>query len=430
MQSNDIEKPQIEQRSWRSWAGLGAAIRAITPAQVLQMALVIGGITAVFWLARSTWPALLPFIIGGAVAYTILPFTNALDRVMPRFLAVIISVLLAAGIFAGIMYTIVTVLGRQVYTIYSLLPKQDELGQFVSQIDNLLLLLPPTMSDFTNQLLLEAAERVRTNFDVASAQRVDIFFDGLLTLLNAAGFILGFLVIPSWLLMVLQDQRKGAQKMWRLLPKSLQPDVRAIWRIFDRALRAFLQGQVLLAIFMGVCIYIGLVLFEALGISLVPTPLATAVFAGVLQVIPTVGPAIVIAILLINGFFTGFPIQIILLFGLYIFSLFLVKTVAEPRVEQRVTHTHPAVVVMVVVALSSFGLFWILLAAPVTAVVRDLFVYTYGRLSDPPRPGGLLPGEQLSNRQKLSTKQTRRSRTSATYHQGQAARRASYQDKL
>ncbi|MGV2386069.1 MAG UNVERIFIED_CONTAM: hypothetical protein LOD86_12490, partial [Thermobifida fusca] len=34
-----------------------------------------------------------------------------------------------------------------------------------------------------------------------------------------------------------------------------------------------------------------------------------------------------------------------------------------------------------------------LLAAPVGGVVRDLFRYTYGRLSDPPRPAGVLPDE-------------------------------------
>ncbi|HUM71248.1 MAG TPA: AI-2E family transporter, partial [Chloroflexota bacterium] len=35
---------------------------------------------------------------------------------------------------------------------------------------------------------------------------------------------------------------------------------------------------------------------------------------------------------------------------------------------------------------------WVLAAAPITAVFRDVFRYVYGRLSDPPLPAGVLPG--------------------------------------
>jgi hypothetical protein len=37
----------------------------------------------------------------------------------------------------------------------------------------------------------------------------------------------------------------------------------------------------------------------------------------------------------------------------------------------------------------------VILAPPVAAAVRDMFVYAYGRLDEPPRPAGLLPGEPL-----------------------------------
>ncbi len=45
--------------------------------------------------------------------------------------------------------------------------------------------------------------------------------------------------------------------------------------------------------------------------------------------------------------------------------------------------------------LSEFGLIWVILAPPVAAVARDLFVYAYGRFNEPPRPAGVLPGEPL-----------------------------------
>lgn len=47
------------------------------------------------------------------------------------------------------------------------------------------------------------------------------------------------------------------------------------------------------------------------------------------------------------------------------------------------------------IILSQFGPLWIILAAPLAAVVRDLFRYAYSRLDDPPRPAGFLPGERM-----------------------------------
>ena len=61
---------------------------------------------------------------------------------------------------------------------------------------------------------------------------------------------------------------------------------------------------------------------------------------------------------------------------------------------ERYVDMHPAVFVIVLVLLSQFGFLWVLIAAPVSIVLRDLFRYVYGRLSDPPAPAGLAPGER------------------------------------
>jgi len=65
------------------------------------------------------------------------------------------------------------------------------------------------------------------------------------------------------------------------------------------------------------------------------------------------------------------------------------------RLQRQILDMHGALLVLVLVVLSSFGPLWVLLSAPVAAILRDLFRYAYGRLSDPPRPAGLLPGEPL-----------------------------------
>ena len=65
-------------------------------------------------------------------------------------------------------------------------------------------------------------------------------------------------------------------------------------------------------------------------------------------------------------------------------------------------------IVVAIVALSQFGVVWLFLAAPVVVIIRDLFRYAYGRLSEPPRPAGLLPGEPLPVSQPVTSIPARR----------------------
>jgi hypothetical protein len=54
---------------------------------------------------------------------------------------------------------------------------------------------------------------------------------------------------------------------------------------------------------------------------------------------------------------------------------------------------HRAVVIPGVVLLSTLGPLALILSAPILGFLTDFVRYTYGRLSDPPRPAGVLPDE-------------------------------------
>jgi len=60
-------------------------------------------------------------------------------------------------------------------------------------------------------------------------------------------------------------------------------------------------------------------------------------------------------------------------------------------IARRTVDIHPAILVVLLVLLSQFGFIWVLLGAPLAVSARDLFRYAYGRLSDPPRPAGVMP---------------------------------------
>jgi hypothetical protein len=77
---------------------------------------------------------------------------------------------------------------------------------------------------------------------------------------------------------------------------------------------------------------------------------------------------------------------------LYIAIQQLENHILVPRIIGESVGVHPAILMVVLVVCSQvFGLLGAILSAPLSAMARDLFLYLYGRLSDPPRPAGVLP---------------------------------------
>ena len=114
---------------------------------------------------------------------------------------------------------------------------------------------------------------------------------------------------------------------------------------------------------------------------------------GLAQLIPTFGPVLGLLPVIIVGSTQSWQAGLATL-GLYIVVQLLHRRFVEPRLHGRAVNLNPAVLAIVLVAGSQFGLIGVLIAAPLTVIVRDLFRYAYGRTSDPPTPAGAIPGER------------------------------------
>ena len=63
-------------------------------------------------------------------------------------------------------------------------------------------------------------------------------------------------------------------------------------------------------------------------------------------------------------------------------------------VSRGVLDVHPALMIPGLVAIGQLGLIPLLAAAPIIVIARDTVRYLNGRLSEPPMPANLLPGER------------------------------------
>jgi predicted PurR-regulated permease PerM len=132
-----------------------------------------------------------------------------------------------------------------------------------------------------------------------------------------------------------------------------------------------------------------LILSGRIGGPVFQEPLALSVIAGLSQVVPVVGPII--------GLLPGLlllpidPTRAGIYLLVYVGARILGGSLLGARLMERRIGVHPAILVPGVVMIGQFGILWLLLSAPIVAIAVDLVRYLHGRLSEPPRPAGVLP---------------------------------------
>jgi predicted PurR-regulated permease PerM len=380
------------EKSRRAWRRLGMAFASITPRALGRGLLILGALASLVWLSVASWPALLPFIVGGLLAYIIVPLVDWLDHLMPRFLAALLGVLLVLAAIGALLWVTIPPLVSQTVALLQRIPPDATLTDLSDWLILRIRFLPPNLEAIVTNAINTTTGRLQENLRALAPALFSP--NALLGLLNAVGFILGLIVLPTWLLTVLKDQPRARRSLVKALPGGLRADFLAAIRILDRSFGTFFRGQVLVALAVGLATYLGLRFLTRLGAPDSPYLVTFAVLAGLLQLIPEIGP-------LVNILFVGLiayrinPMLALYVVALYLGIQFLVNRLVKDRIEQRIIDVNPALLVLVIVALSQLGVFWLFLAAPVAGVARDLFRYAYGRLSDPPRPAGILPGEPL-----------------------------------
>jgi predicted PurR-regulated permease PerM len=192
------------------------------------------------------------------------------------------------------------------------------------------------------------------------------------------------------MLTMMTEKHRARTVIDRRMAPWLKQDAWAIAAIVDRAAGAYLRGYVVVAALVGLLVYVGANLSPRVGGPTFQEPLALAVLAGATQVVPIVGPflGLVPAALILPLDPTRAGVYLVI----YLASLFVGGTLLGSRLRERQLGVHPAILVPGVVMIGQFGALWLLLSAPIVAIAVNLVRYLHGRLSEPARPAGVLPG--------------------------------------
>ena len=204
----------------------------------------------------------------------------------------------------------------------------------------------------------------------------------VIQIINTVTFLIGFLIIPIWLFYVLNDQAQGRGFIDRRLHSRIRADFWNIWGIVSSVLNDYIRGQLILGLAVGAMVGVGLFALRLLGFE-VPYILLLAIVAGITELIPIIGPIIGAIPGVLIGFFGGEGgAQVgLAVLVVYIVVQQLENNILVPRIIGESIGIHPAILTVVLIAMGQiYGLWGVILAAPVSAIGRDLFTYVYRRL--------------------------------------------------
>ncbi len=378
------------------WAALRARLRTITPQAVGRIALTLAVGIGAIWLSVATWPSVLPFVVGGIIAYGLLPIVDSLDRVMPRSLAAVAAVLATVLAIFAVFALVLPPLARGLVRLATDLPSSAEIDAAIADLQAQVGALPEGSAAVVVPVVTTLAVAVKDLLGGASGGLDDLVRTAVGALLNAVGALLGLIVLPAWMLTMMTEKHRARAVIDRRMAPWLKGDAWAIAAIADRAAGAYLRGYVVIAIMVGVLVYLGVNLSPRLGGPTFAEPLALGVLAGATQVVPIVGPFLGLLpaalILPLDPARAGAYLLI------YVVARFLGGSLLGSRLRERRLGVHPAVLVPGVVMLGQFGVLWLLLSAPIVAIAVNVIRYLHGRMSEPPRPAGVLPGSPVPAR--------------------------------
>jgi len=344
-------------------------------------------------LLVDAFAALQPFVIGLVFAYVLLPVVNYLHRYFPRWVSItmvyVASFLLILTLFAYVIPILLDQTGQLLRST----PTVEELeGQAKYLFAEYQRTVPLEVREPINSWASDSLKTLQTNFTAYMQGLGKFLFSSALQVISTVSSVLGFLIIPIWIFFVLNDQRAALLFIDHVVPRTIRVDFWAIIRIIDRILINYVRGQVILGITVGIGVGLGLSLLRFAGID-VKYVFLLAFIAGLTELVPVVGPLIgaipAVVLSMLDSPITGLAVALLYLLVQVVENNFLV-----PRIIGESLGLHPALfIVLLVIGGEAFGIVGMILTAPVSAIVRDIFIYLHGRLSEPPWPAGLLPGE-------------------------------------
>jgi predicted PurR-regulated permease PerM len=367
-------------------------LRVIVPRWV-QLVLLPLSLLALWALARAAGKVLLIFIVAAVIALILNPLVAFLQRRtrLPRGLAVLAVYLAFFLTLAGVGFLLANPIAGQVRTFTHNLPHivneaNSQIVSFQSYLNK---------HGVHAKLVSQGKTALQTLQDKVSksAGKLTTFVGALLSEAASALVDLVLVFVLSVYMLVY------GQSIGRLVRQAMPPGdgTRAddYPALAQHAVSRYVGGQLLFSVIMGTSTGVALYLFGVLGIF--PDgrsyALAFAVFYGVMELVPYIGPILGAIPPVLLALFTD-PISALWVALLFVGLQQLEGHVVAPQIFSHTLRINPLLVIFaLLLGLQLYGIIGALVALPILSVLRETAIYLHRHLKLEPwerSPDGLL----------------------------------------
>jgi predicted PurR-regulated permease PerM len=347
--------------------------RAVIP-RWIQLAVLPVALLAVWALANVAGQVLVLFIVAGLIALILNPAVAFVQRRrLPRgvaVLAVYVGFFLALG---GVGFLVANPISNQVQKFANNLPHLvDEANENLASLQEEL-----NENGIHIKLVKQGKTALQTIQDKVAKSASKLASSGAGILTEAAGAIFDLVLIFVLSVYMLLYGEQIGRLARRLMPKGDGTDADDYPHLVQRAVSRYVGGQLLFSLVMGASTGVSLWIYGTVGLfpDGAKYAIAFAVFYGVMELVPYIGPILGAAPPVLVALFTH-PISAVWLVILFIALQQLEGHVVAPQVFGHTLRINPILVIFgLLLGLHVDGIIGALIALPILSVLRETVVY-------------------------------------------------------
>ncbi|MCU4414683.1 AI-2E family transporter [Acinetobacter sp. WU_MDCI_Axc73] len=333
--------------------------------RTLRRIFILIGIAVLIWVLYLLKPVVIPFVVAFLVAYLFSPLVEKLSKIgLPRWVSIgIVFIGIGILLVLAIWYVVPLVWQQLIYA-------RDSIPAGIHWINATF--LPWLSHTFnvermeidTDQISTVVMEYIQTNYSADSIQTMALrLAQSGLSFIQIGGTVV---LIPIIAFYFLLDWNRMLQSLRRLIPRPYEESTLRIVGECHSVLGAFVKGQFLVMLLLGIVYAVGL---QLIGLEV---GLIIGMVAGLASIIPYLGFAVgIIAAIIATLFQFGLDwTQLILVGVVFMIGQAVEGYILQPFLLGDKIGLSPVAVVFAVLAGAQLAGFWgMLIALPVAAVI-------------------------------------------------------------
>ena len=332
--------------------------------RTLKRIFILAGIALILWILYLLKPVVIPFVAAFLVAYLFSPVVEKLSKILPRWMSIAIVFIGIGVVFTWAMWFVAPLVWKQL--IYA----RDSIPAGIHWINSTF--LPWVSNTFsvehmeidTDQISKVVMEYVQTNYSADSIQSLALkVAQSGLSFISVGGTIV---LIPIIAFYFLLDWNRMLLSLKSLIPRQYEASTLKIVAECHSVLGAFVKGQFLVMVLLGIVYAVGL---QLVGLEV---GLIIGMVAGLCSIIPYLGFGVGIIAAVIACFFQfGLdPKHLLMVLAVFGIGQLIEGYILQPFLLGDKIGLSPVAVVFAVLAGAQLsGFVGMLIALPVAAVI-------------------------------------------------------------